>query len=129
MTRRVLWAVALGLGVLIVSLFTWDAVTRQITSNRLRDRTAYWSAAVGSGVRVGETREEAERWLRKTFRTQPGNRDFYDEYNHSLVASAETIEVVGVTFPCAAWMILVDIELGADGRVTSRTVKTAGACV
>lgn len=121
--------VGIALGVLIVSLVVWEVVAHRFTSHRLDERSAYWTSVVRSGVAVGDTRDQAERWLLKTFARPIDDPKSYDPNPRSLSAGAETVEVVGSHYPCAAWEIEVDIQLGPDNRVASRGVRLVGACV
>ena len=125
--KRIVMLGALVLGIVVVSLIAWREVTSRLTSDRIRNRTAYWTSAVDLGVPIGEPRDHAERWLRRT--TRVGDGDVYDPDQHALVASAETVQVVGSKFPCAAWVIVIEIQLSPDGRVTSRNVRDSGICV
>ena len=125
--KRIVMLGALVLGIAVVSLIAWGEVTSRLTSDRIRNRTAYWTSAVGQGVPIGEPRDQAERWLRRT--PQVRDADVYDPDRHALVASIETVQVIGAKFPCAAWVILVEIQLGPDDRVTSRKVRNSGICV
>ena len=129
MIKRVVLAVAVVIALLAGGLIVWDAVTSRMTSDRVRDRTAYWNSVVHSGVAIGQPRDQAERWLRKTLPDHRSDPGLYDSRRRSLVASAEAVEVVGSHFPCAEWVIIVDIQLDASNRVASRDVRTSGICV
>jgi hypothetical protein len=122
--NRIMLACAVMVGVLVVSLIVREEVASRVTSIRLHNRIAYWTSVLNSAVAVGEPRSQAQQWLRKTFPNQPAGTE-----QHLLVASAETIDVVGTHFPCAAWVIIIDIQLGPNDRVTSREVKDSGICL
>ena len=110
-----------------LALAGWFEIASSITSHKLQARTTYWRGVVDSGVALGQPGSQAERWFRSRF--PAGVDDVSVPGQHSLVASAETIPVIGLTFPCAEWVIVVDIQVGPDNRVASRDVHTAGACV
>ena len=121
-----LWGLA-AVGLLVVGFFVWGELTARLTAQKVQDRMAYWRSVVDRGVGVGERREEAEAWLRNKFpnRTMPA----YDPGDPELVVSPESVDVIGSHFPCAAWIILITVHVGHDGRVISREVTDAGMCV
>jgi hypothetical protein len=127
--KRIGLAGAVALGTLIVSLVIWDEIASQITSDRLHAWTAYWNAVVNSEVRVGGPRDQAERWLSQTVPSQTSGSGVYDPQKHAIVASAETVNIVGMHFPCSAWIILIEIQFSPANRVTARKVTTRGICL
>jgi hypothetical protein len=126
---RTALAVGTAFCIVVAGLGTWLAITERITAGRLRDRTAYWNAAVSSGVAVGDTRRQAEEWFRETYPHSERARAFYRPDRHALVGDAEVVKVMGLKFPCAAWYIAVEVQLGPDDRVVSRGAKMEGICV
>jgi len=120
-------ATALLFGILLISLVAWAEVGSRQTSERLRSRREHWTRVVELGVPVGTAREDAERFLRTTV---PADRaPSYDPDQHELVAAVESLDVVGLTFPCGSWVLVAQVHIGPDNRVTSRSVTQAGICV
>lgn len=83
-----------------------------------------------SKVPIGASKTQVETWLVKHFPSSRRPADWsFDPETRAYYISAESVDVVGLKFPCGTWIIMVEVTLGPDDRVVSRRVTTAGVCV
>jgi hypothetical protein len=114
----------------IVSFFVWSEVTSHIERKKIQDRVGYWTSVVNAGIRVGESRDDAEAWLRHKFSREIGKRALDDPFDHyNLVVAPESIPAARSDIACSRYIILIDISIGHDDRVSSRKVTSDGECM
>jgi hypothetical protein len=126
--KRRITTIALVAVASLVSFGAGVAVTLQVISSavwhRVEARRAYWTSAVNHEVWLGEPKAEVDAWIAR--RTH--SADSYSADERKFVVTTDVIDDA-IGFPCTEWMVMIDVNLGKDDRVVSRSVNTPGECL
>lgn len=90
----------------------------------LRERVAYWQAALSQGVPTGTAKDKAVEW--------GASHNVQFEYlvqQHWLYANVEQVKESGIPFPCSQWNIILKVTIDASGRSSKNEVTTVGSCL
>ena len=120
-TSKIIW---MGTLILIGSILIYTEITSVITQGRTVNRAYYWKTSINKELPLGSSEQAIKEWgLGRNLHLEfSPNRNSYE-------ANVEQVPVVGMSFPCSEWNIIVDIYVGMDGKSSKQDVHMVGSCI